>query len=170
MTRILTVDEAAEMLRLNPQVVREYLRKRKLPGCKIGRHWRVSEDEIERFVREGRWNARTEREVQNARVREWRSLSPEERRRRLDSIAGKFPSSGHAVDDFLREKHAETAEEERRLLRREWRYLDREEKLRRIDSVMGKFADIPFSSEDLMRERREEVEREEQRQQEQHRK
>lgn len=168
MSNILTIEQAAEMLHLNPQVVRQYLRQHKLPGCKIGRHWRVLEEEVTRFVREGRWNARTEQEVRNARLSEWRSLSPEERGRRLDAIAGKFPSSGHAVDDFLREKHAETAEEERRLLRREWQYLDREEKLRRIRSVKGKFAGVPFSSEDLARERREEVEREEQRWQEQH--
>ncbi len=111
MAHILTVEQAAKMLQLNPQVVRQYLRKRKLPGCKIGRHWRVSEEEVDRFVREGRWNARTEQEVQNARVAEWRSLSSEERQKRLDAVAGKFPSSGHAVNDFLREKHAETAEE-----------------------------------------------------------
>jgi len=41
--RILTVAEAAELLKLKPDSVREYLRRGQLPGRKIGREWRLSE-------------------------------------------------------------------------------------------------------------------------------
>jgi excisionase family DNA binding protein len=41
--RILTIEEAAEILKLTPEIVRKYLRRGQLPGRKIGREWRLSE-------------------------------------------------------------------------------------------------------------------------------
>jgi excisionase family DNA binding protein len=143
MSKILTIDEASAMLHLNPQVIRDYLRRGKLPGSKIGRHWRILEDELTRFLRSSNSTAEPTEPV--VRV----------------SAYGKHPLPGRSVDDFLREKHEEIDREERRLKTRQWNGLSREEKLKRIDAVMGKYADIPFSSEDLIRERRKEVEREE---------
>ena len=49
--RILTPEEAAELLKLHPNVVRLYLREGKLPGRKIGKHWRILESELEAFMR-----------------------------------------------------------------------------------------------------------------------
>ena len=37
----LTVNEAAEMLRIHPKTVQRYLRLGKLPGMKLGKAWRV---------------------------------------------------------------------------------------------------------------------------------
>ncbi len=39
--QLLTVEEAAAHLRLNPQTVYRLLRAGKLPGVKVGRQWRV---------------------------------------------------------------------------------------------------------------------------------
>ena len=51
--RILTAQEAAELLKVNLQVVRRYLQQGKLPGRKIGKHWRILESELEEFLRRG---------------------------------------------------------------------------------------------------------------------
>ncbi len=103
MGRILTVEQAAEILQLNPQVVREYLRKGKLPGRKIGRHWRVSEDVLSSAL-----GAEPEA------GKKLQAISAEERKQRVDSIRGKYAGFGRSLEDFLREKHAEVEEEERR--------------------------------------------------------
>ena len=49
--RILTAQEAADLLKVNLQVVRRYLKQGKLPGRKIGKHWRILESELEEFLR-----------------------------------------------------------------------------------------------------------------------
>ena len=102
MSRILTVEQAADMLQMNPQVVREYLRKGMLPGSKIGRHWRVLQEDLTAFVRKGQ--AETEPH----------KPSEEERQAAIRRALGMFAGSKRTVDDFLREKHEETEEEERR--------------------------------------------------------
>jgi excisionase family DNA binding protein len=54
--RILTVEEAAERLRLSAWTVRDWLRRGKLKGIKMGNTragYRIRESEIERFLREG---------------------------------------------------------------------------------------------------------------------
>lgn len=50
MARILTVDEAAKKLHLTPYTVREYLKSGKLPGRKLGKSWRILENELEWFL------------------------------------------------------------------------------------------------------------------------
>ncbi len=96
MGRILTIDEASELLSLSPQVVRDYLRRGKLPGGKIGRHWRIVEEDLLQFVRRAP------------------SPTPEETQvRPRVSAYGKHPLPGRSVDDFLREKREETEREER---------------------------------------------------------
>ena len=46
-----TVKEVAEMLRLNPDTVRDFLQRGSLRGYKIGGQWRVSEDQLTAFVK-----------------------------------------------------------------------------------------------------------------------
>lgn len=41
--RLMTLAEVAEALQLHPEVVRRWLRQGKIPGCKVGRSWRVRE-------------------------------------------------------------------------------------------------------------------------------
>jgi excisionase family DNA binding protein len=54
--RLLTVQEVAKRLRLNPETVRRWLRSGKLNGQvwsdRAG--WRITEAEVMRFLREGR--------------------------------------------------------------------------------------------------------------------
>lgn len=50
MARILTVEQVAEKLQVKPLTVRDYLRKGKIPGCKLGRAWRVVESDLEQFL------------------------------------------------------------------------------------------------------------------------
>ena len=140
MARVFTVDEAADYLHVTPYTIRKWLRKGKIPGRKIGRIYRILEDELQ-AVLQGH-------HIAFERIRPGQLTT--------------FPSRrGWTTEDFLREKHEETLEEERRWKMRQWNGLSREEKQQRIEAVMGKYADVPFSSEDLIRERREEVEREE---------
>jgi excisionase family DNA binding protein len=51
MEQILTVDEAAEQLKVRPETVRRLLSQGKLPGNKVGRAWRIPEGELLRFLR-----------------------------------------------------------------------------------------------------------------------
>jgi len=143
MARVFTVDEAADYLHVTPYTIRKWLRKGKIPGRKIGRIYRILEAELEAILQ-----GAESHEIPFQRVRP-------------GSLTGPYARRGWTTDDFLREKHEETLEEERRWKMRLWNGLSREEKLKRIEAVMGKYADVPFSSEDLIRERREEVEREE---------
>lgn len=48
---LLTVEEVAEYLKMNPQVIRRWLREGKLPGSKIGRAWRVSKQDIDDMIK-----------------------------------------------------------------------------------------------------------------------
>jgi excisionase family DNA binding protein len=49
--KILTVPQAAEQLQVSERTVYEWLRDGKLPGRKIGKVWRMSEDAIVDFLR-----------------------------------------------------------------------------------------------------------------------
>lgn len=98
MGRILTVEQVAEKLQVKPNTVRAWLRKGRIPGRKIGRVYRVAEDELDAFV--------------NA-VPEAIALRPK-RRLSARGIMGKYARAGGSVDDFMREKHEEVEEEERR--------------------------------------------------------
>lgn len=53
MSRILTVKQTADKLQMTPKVIRDYLRRGKIPGRKIGKAWRVVESDIELWVSTG---------------------------------------------------------------------------------------------------------------------
>ena len=42
-SQIFTTREAAEYLKVNPQVMEKYLREGKVPGKKVGKQWRISQ-------------------------------------------------------------------------------------------------------------------------------
>jgi excisionase family DNA binding protein len=50
----LTVEEAAELLRVDETTVRRALREGELPGQKIGRVWRIPKADLLRYMR-GEW-------------------------------------------------------------------------------------------------------------------
>lgn len=47
--RLLTLREAAEVLRLNPRTLREYVRRGELHGRIIGRRWRFRRADLDAF-------------------------------------------------------------------------------------------------------------------------
>lgn len=60
MARVLTVNEAAEYLRVTPYTVRKWLRDGLIPGRKIGRVYRLYEAELEEMLRGARGHEQTE--------------------------------------------------------------------------------------------------------------
>lgn len=50
--KILTVDEAAEFLRIKPYTLLEMVRKNKLPGAKLGGEWRFTDESLEQHMRD----------------------------------------------------------------------------------------------------------------------
>ena len=55
MTKYLTVTEVAELLKVHPETVRNYLKKGKIQGIKLDREWRISEDALSQFLKEGQY-------------------------------------------------------------------------------------------------------------------
>ena len=49
---VYTPEEIADMLKINIQTVRRYLRTGKLRGAKFGKQWRISEKQLEEFFEE----------------------------------------------------------------------------------------------------------------------
>jgi excisionase family DNA binding protein len=49
-TALLTIDEAAERLRIAPRTCREWLRTGKLRGVKYGKIWRIREEDVDAFI------------------------------------------------------------------------------------------------------------------------
>jgi excisionase family DNA binding protein len=47
---LLTVEEAADILRVSPKTVREWLRKGKLVSLKFGKQWRIRRQDLESFA------------------------------------------------------------------------------------------------------------------------
>lgn len=58
MERLLTVNEAAKILRLNSETVARYIREGKISAVKLGRVWRVEEKDLEEFIRERKREAK----------------------------------------------------------------------------------------------------------------
>lgn len=112
MSRTLTVGEVAEMLRVKPFTVREYLRKGKIPGKRIGRAWLILDVDLQRFLQVP--STQADKQEPTSAHEKWRALSQEERERRVNAVRGMLKSPAWTLDDFLREKHAEVEEEERR--------------------------------------------------------
>ena len=48
----LTVEEVAKRLRLSEETVKRLLRKKELPGSKIGGSWRISKQQFDRYLQE----------------------------------------------------------------------------------------------------------------------
>jgi excisionase family DNA binding protein len=59
MTRLLSVTEVASVLGTSPRFVRRLIAERRITFCKIGRHVRISDDDLQAFVDAGRVPATT---------------------------------------------------------------------------------------------------------------
>ncbi len=53
MMRLLKPEEAAEILGVNLGTVRRWLREGKLKGVKVGRLWRITEEDLKAFIEAG---------------------------------------------------------------------------------------------------------------------
>ena len=51
--QLFTVEDAAKVLLVKPTTIRTWLKASKLKGMKMGRLWRVRENELEAFLSEG---------------------------------------------------------------------------------------------------------------------
>lgn len=49
--QLYTQNEVAEILRVNPRTVYRYLLAGRLKGIKLGKAWRVSEEDLEAFLK-----------------------------------------------------------------------------------------------------------------------
>jgi excisionase family DNA binding protein len=49
-TPMLTSKEAADLLRLSPQTIVDYVRRGKLPAVKVGRSWLLRREDVERLL------------------------------------------------------------------------------------------------------------------------
>ena len=47
---IYTVEEVADLLKIKPETVRIMLRDNELNGFKAGRAWRVTEDDLKKYI------------------------------------------------------------------------------------------------------------------------
>lgn len=54
--RLLTVEEAAERLNTSPRFVRRLVFERRIPFLKLGRHVRITERDLDSYVRNCRVN------------------------------------------------------------------------------------------------------------------
>jgi excisionase family DNA binding protein len=54
-------EQVAAILQVSPKTIKDWLRAGKLPGCKIGRLWRVKAADLEGFIQASRrWCGRAE--------------------------------------------------------------------------------------------------------------
>jgi excisionase family DNA binding protein len=51
MAKILTVRQAAELLQASEETVRDWLRRGRIPGRRVGRSWRISEEALLDWLR-----------------------------------------------------------------------------------------------------------------------
>ena len=49
---IYTVEEVADLLKIKPETVRIMLRDNELNGFKAGKAWRVTEDDLKKYIQE----------------------------------------------------------------------------------------------------------------------
>jgi excisionase family DNA binding protein len=48
--KIYTPDDLVEILGIPKKTIMDHLRAGKLPGVKIGKHWRISEESLDKFM------------------------------------------------------------------------------------------------------------------------
>lgn len=53
MQPLLTVREAAQLLKVREATIREWVNKGRLPAHKLGKSWRISEDGVQKLLHEG---------------------------------------------------------------------------------------------------------------------
>jgi len=109
MSRILTIEQAAELLQVPPRTVLNGLRRGRIPGRKIGREWRISEMALHLFLAgHSDWAA-----LQSG------QLHPKIQYRRAAEVMGKYRYVGLSSEQFMRDKQTEIDREEERIDKRQ---------------------------------------------------
>lgn len=118
MSRLLTVDETAKYLKVSPYTVRKWLRTGKLRGHKIGRLYRVVEDDLLYIGSTGvSKNKLKEADVIDMFAdagRPWDEITTKEKQLRLARIVGKYADIPLSSDDLQLERQEEIELEERK--------------------------------------------------------
>ena len=99
MSRTLTIQQAADKLQVKPNTVRRWIKHGRIPGCKIGRIFRISEAVLERVLSGETINRPS-------------TGSEAERAALVREARGKYKAVPGTVEDFLRERHEESQAEE----------------------------------------------------------
>lgn len=57
MDKFLTPNEIAELLKVDPRTVRNWINNNKLEAVKLGNRWRIKKDDFDKFIeeRKGGW-------------------------------------------------------------------------------------------------------------------
>ena len=48
------IEELAKYLGVNKDTIRNWIKKKELPACKIGRQWKFKKDEVDAWVKSGK--------------------------------------------------------------------------------------------------------------------
>lgn len=98
MSAILTVEQAAAKLQVRPNTVRDWLKKGRIPGRKIGRVYRILESDIEAFV--------------HCALLQAGGAEGLSRRLRAADVIGLFADASFTSEDLMRERQQEIDREE----------------------------------------------------------
>jgi excisionase family DNA binding protein len=112
---LLTPEEVAARLKVKPRTVQEWLRSGRLAGLKLGKLWRIRENDLETFL-----GAHVTSGAGTA-TEPLPAVTPEERAARIRAARGSMAHVPGSVDDFLRRKHEDIEWENRRWAEREER-------------------------------------------------
>lgn len=63
--QVMTAEQAAAYLQLDPETVRVLLRQGKMPGNRIGRRWRIPKADVDAYLR-GEWKPPQKKQVEPA--------------------------------------------------------------------------------------------------------
>jgi len=58
MSELFTVEETAGLLKLNPETIRRYIKKGILKAVKLERQYRITQEDIDAFLKRGRERAK----------------------------------------------------------------------------------------------------------------
>lgn len=51
--KLYTIKECSDTLKIDEETIRKYIREQKMVAYKVGREWRVKEEELKKFVERG---------------------------------------------------------------------------------------------------------------------
>lgn len=51
---VYTTEEVADMLRVSPSMIRSLIRKKELPALKIGSEYRITKEDLDKFLQESK--------------------------------------------------------------------------------------------------------------------